>query len=257
MRILQTDRLTPLFGRRARLAQLRRAAFADGWRAFAPALIATGAWALVTGVATVRAGLHLGPALAMSCFVYAGSAQLAALPLMMSGAPMWLILLTATIVNLRFVIFSAGLRPYFRHLSLGRRLLLGYLTGDLAYLVAMRRWGGVETDEAGRTERIWFFFGLCVANWLIWQSMSALGIVLADRIPASWGMDFVGLLALIALVEPSLTDSPSVVGVLVASVVAVVAQPLPLKLAVLAAVLAGVAAAIGAELVQERGGANR
>jgi AzlC protein len=68
----------------------------------------------------------VAPALAMSCFVYAGSAQLAALPLMVSGAPMWLVLLTATIVNLRFVIFSAGLQPYFRHLSVGRRLVLGY-----------------------------------------------------------------------------------------------------------------------------------
>jgi len=50
------------------------------------ALIATGAWALVTGVATVRMGLNLGPALAMSAFVYAGSAQLAAPPLIAAGA---------------------------------------------------------------------------------------------------------------------------------------------------------------------------
>ena len=257
MRILQTEPLASIFGRPDSLAQVRRAAFADGLRSFAPALIATGAWALVTGVATVRIGLHVAPALAMSCFVYAGSAQLAALPLMVSGAPMWLVLMTATIVNLRFVIFSAGLQPYFRHLSLGRRLVLGYLTSDFGYLLASRRWAGSETDEAGRTERIWFFLGLCFANWLTWQSMSVLGILLADRIPPSWGMEFVGVLALITLVEPTLTSSPSVVGVLVASSVAIVAQPLPMRLAVLAAVLAGVAAAICTEIAQERRTANR
>jgi predicted branched-subunit amino acid permease len=69
-------------------------------------------------------------------------------------------------------------------------------------------------------------------------------------------MDFVGVLALITLVAPSLTDAPMIVGVLVASVVAVAANALPLKLSVLAAVLAGVAAAIALELARERRGAG-
>ena len=253
---LSLDRLTALFGRPAALAQARRSAFVTGMRAYAPAAIATAAWALVTGVATVRMGLSLGQALAMSAFVYAGSAQLAALPLIAAGAPIWLILLTATIVNLRFVIFSAGLQPYFRHLSLPRRLLLGYLTSDVGYLLVIRRWSG-GSHKADRTEQVWFFFGLSAANWFIWQSMSVLGILMADRIPPAWGMDFIGVLALITLVVPGLTDLPAVVGVLVACVVAVLANPLPLKLYVLAAVLAGVAAAIATEVVRERRSAQR
>ncbi|HUD26376.1 MAG TPA: AzlC family ABC transporter permease [Burkholderiaceae bacterium] len=248
---MQTEKLTALF-RRSPAQALRLAAFVDGMRAYTPAAIATGAWALVTGVAMVRMGLDLGPALAMSLFVYAGSAQLASLPLITAGAPVWLILLTATIVNLRFVIFSAGLQPYFRHLSLPRRGLLGFLTGDVGYLIAIRRFPAVAHDAAGRTGQVWFYFGLSVANWLAWQSMSVAGILMADRIPPSWGMDFVGVLALITLVAPSLTDAPMVVGVLVASVVAVTANALPLKLSVLAAVLAGVAAAIAVELARER-----
>ena len=250
--MLNSDRITALFGRAPVLAQARRRAFSDGVRSYAPALIATGAWAMVTGVATVRAGLHMGPALAMSVFVYAGSAQLASLPLIAAGAPVWVILLTATVVNLRFVIFSAGLQPYFRHLSLGRRLVLGYLTSDLGYLLALRRWGGRDHAHPASTEQIWFFLGMAVANWAVWQSMSALGILLAGRIPPNWGMDFIGVLALITLVAPSLTDAPSVVGVLVAALVGVLAHGMPLKLSVLAAVLAGVAAAMGTELARER-----
>jgi predicted branched-subunit amino acid permease len=246
------DRLTALFGRPAALAQARRAAFADGVRAFTPALIATAAWAMVTGVATVRTGLHLAEALAMSAFVYAGSAQLASLPLMAAGAPVWVILLTATIVNLRFVIFSAGLQSYFHHLSLTRRLVLGYLTGDLGYLLAMRRWGGSAQTGPASTEQIWFYLGLAAANWATWQTMSVVGIVMADWIPPGWGMDFIGVLALITLVAPSLTDEPSIVGVLVAAVVSVLARGLPLKLSVLVAVLAGVAAAIATEVWRER-----
>ena len=249
--MLPPDRLTALFGRSAPLAQVRRAAFMDGVRSFTPAVIATAAWALVTGVATVRTLGHLGQALAMSGFVFAGSAQLATLPLIAAAAPVWVILLTATIVNLRFVIFSAGLQSYFRHLSLGRRLLLGYLTGDLGYLLALRRWGGAHGGPA-TTEQIWFYVGISFANWVTWQSMSMVGILMASRIPASWGMEFVGVLALITLVVPSLTDLPSIVGVLVAASVAVFARGLPLKLSVLVAVLAGVAAAIGTELARER-----
>ncbi|HEX4585968.1 MAG TPA: AzlC family ABC transporter permease [Burkholderiaceae bacterium] len=243
--------LDGLFGRTAALAQVRRAAFADGVRSFHPALIATAAWALVTGVAMVRMGLQVGPALAMSGFVYAGSAQLASLPLIAAGAPVWVILFTATVVNLRFVIFSVGLQPYFGHLSATRRLLLGYLTGDVGYLLAIRRWGAAQPGPA-TTEQIWFYFGLAVANWVTWQSMSVLGILVADRIPTDWGMDFLGVLALITLVAPSLTDAPSVVGVLVASVVAVAGHGLPMRLSVLVAVLAGVAAAIFTELARDR-----
>jgi predicted branched-subunit amino acid permease len=253
--MFEADRLTALFGRPQALARIRRAAFEDGVRSFAPALIATGAWALVTGVATVRSGMSLGPALAMSAFVYAGSAQLASLPLIGAGAPVWLILLTAAVVNLRFVIFSAGLQPYFRRLSLARRLVLGYLTGDVGYLLAIRRWGsGPQAGTAG-TAQIWFFAGLALANWFTWQSMSAVGILLADRIPVRWGMDFLGVLALITLVAPALTDVPSLTGVLVASVVAILAQGLPMKLSVLAAVLAGVAAAIATEMAREHAAA--
>jgi predicted branched-subunit amino acid permease len=253
--MFEANRLNGLFGRTAALAQIRRAAFADGMRSFSPALIATAAWALVTGVAMVRMGLHVGAALAMSAFVYAGSAQLASLPLIAAGAPVWVILFTATVVNLRFVIFSVGLQPYFGHLSPTRRLLLGYLTGDVGYLLAIRRFVGGQPGPA-TTEQIWFFFGLAVANWVTWQSMSVLGILLADRIPTHWGMDFLGVLALITLVAPSLTDAPSLIGVLVASVVAVVAHGLPMRMSVLAAVLAGVAAAILTELARERRGAR-
>ncbi|HWY72277.1 MAG TPA: AzlC family ABC transporter permease [Burkholderiaceae bacterium] len=254
---LRLDRLTALFGQPPALAQARRAAFVNGMRAYTPAAIATGAWALVTGVATVRMGLHLGQSLAMSAFVYAGSAQLASLPLIAAGAPIWLILLTATIVNLRFVIFSAGLHPYFRHLSLTQRLVLGYLTSDVGYLLVIRRWGGGPHEGADRTEQTWFFLGLSVANWFTWQSMSVVGILMADRIPPAWGMDFIGVLALITLVVPGLTDAPAVVGVLVACVVAVLANALPLKLSVLAAVVAGVTAAMATEVVRERRGAGR
>ena len=76
------------------------------------------AWGLITGVAMVKSGLPVPLAVLMSLLVFAGTAQLAALPLMASGAPIWVVWATALCLNLRFVIFSAQWRPYIAHLPL-------------------------------------------------------------------------------------------------------------------------------------------
>ncbi len=49
------------------------------------------AWGFVTGIAMVKGGLSPELAVAMSLLVYAGSAQLASLPLLAAGAPMGVI----------------------------------------------------------------------------------------------------------------------------------------------------------------------
>jgi predicted branched-subunit amino acid permease len=51
-----------------------------------------------------------------------------------AGAPMWVILAAAFCVNLRFVVFSAHLRPYMMHLPRLRRVVSGFVTGDLSYV---------------------------------------------------------------------------------------------------------------------------
>ena len=78
----------------------------------------------------------------MTLLVYAGSAQLTAAPLIVGGAPLWVVLAAAFCVNLRFVVFSLHLRTYQRYLPRGQRLLTGYLTGDLSYVFFARRYLG-------------------------------------------------------------------------------------------------------------------
>ena len=251
-----------LFGSRPELAQTRQQAFGEGLRAVLPALLATGTWGLVTGVAMVKIGMSQLEALGMTLLVFAGSAQLAALPLIAAGAPIWVVLLTATVVNLRFVIFSAGLYPYFARYTLGRRLLLGYVTSDVGFAISLQRWtaaqarGEVDTaeDALAPTRRVWFFLGIAAGNWLSWQTMSILGIFLAGQVPGTWGLDFAAILALIALTVPMLNGKPNVVGALVAAAVAVAAAGLPLKLGLVAAVVAGIAAALATDIALERAG---
>ena len=104
----------------------------------------------MTGVAMVKSGMSTVEALLMALIVFAGSSQLAAIPLIMAGAPMWVILVTAFCVNLRFVVFSAHMRPYLMHLPRWQRLVTGYLSADLTYVLFVQHFPKPATDDAGR-----------------------------------------------------------------------------------------------------------
>ena len=81
--------------------------FRDALRLSAPTIPGLIAWGIVTGMAMIQSGLTLWQGLLMTFIVYAGSAQLAALPLLAAGAPVSMIFFTAIMINLRFIIFSA------------------------------------------------------------------------------------------------------------------------------------------------------
>jgi predicted branched-subunit amino acid permease len=78
------------------------------------------AWPIVTNIALLSAGLKPLQTFWFNILVYAGSAQLAVMPLIAGDCPLWTIWLTALIVNLRFVIFSAGIQPHFKKYSFGK-----------------------------------------------------------------------------------------------------------------------------------------
>ena len=219
-------------------------------REAAPSLLAIGIWGFVTGIAMLKSGLSELQAGLMTFFVYAGSAQLTALPLIESGAPLWLITAAAMVVNIRFVIFGAALQPYFRHLSGGKRFFLGYLTSDIAFVLFMSRFA--NDKGVGRTSHLWYFLGLILPNWLVWQLSSFAGIYLGGFIPDSWGIEYAAILALMAVVIPLIKTRPLLMCLVVAGVVAWFGQLLPLRLGIVAAVVAGIAAGVVTEQLQHK-----
>ncbi len=240
------------FGAEPAQARVRRTALLAGvWRA-APSLVATGVWGIVTGVAMVNSGLAPLQAAAMSLLVFAGSAQLAALPLMAAAAPVWVVLLTALVINLRFVIFSAALYPHLKHLPLARRALLGYVTADFSFAVGMAHWDKVSPQERGAPEQLAFLIGAAASTWFVWQATSLAGVALGAQIPSAWGLDFVIVVSLIALVLPMISNRPALVGVITSGIVAVLAAPLPLRLGLVVAVIVGMLAAMAADIAVEK-----
>jgi predicted branched-subunit amino acid permease len=218
----------------------RRVAFKLGQRAILVSLPGTFAWGLISGVAMVKGGLPVGWAMAMSLLVYAASAQLAALPLIVTGAPLWVIVATGLITNLRFVIYSAAIRPHFTDRTLARRAALGYFMTDFTFTLFMR--SAQEGTLPQRHPDSWFA-GVCSTNWITWQLSAFTGIVGASYVPTDWGLEFTGTLALVALVGPSLIARPAVIGAAVAAIVALLAHGLPFKLGLFSGALAGIVAA--------------
>jgi predicted branched-subunit amino acid permease len=230
-----------------------REEFWEGVRDQTSVAMGIGAWALMTGVAMVQSGLSALEAVLMTLIVYAGSAQLAAVPMITAGAPMWVILAAAFCVNLRFVVFSAHLRPYLMHLPRWQRLVTGYVTGDLSYVFFSRRFPHVGTtpDELARQQA--YLMGNCAVNYVAWMSMSLLGIALANAIPLSWGLGFAGILALLGVLCSLASSRLRMVSAGVAGAAAVAAWALPLKLNILVAIASAVAICLVLERFRPNG----
>jgi len=222
-------------------AHRRHPEYQRGFVEMAGAATGIAAWGLMTGVAMVKSGLSLTEALLMGVAVFAGSSQLAAIPLIQAGAPVWVILATGFCVNLRFVVFSAHLRPYLMHLPRWQRLVTGYLAADLTYVLFTKRFPQPGTNDAERAAQMAYLAGSGGINWASWVFSSVLGVVLANWVPTAWGLGFAGILALAGILASLATSPLRWVSAGVAGTAAVAAFALPLKLNILVAIAAAVA----------------
>jgi predicted branched-subunit amino acid permease len=207
------------------------------------------AWGMMTGVAMINSGMSLIEAVAMTLLVYAGSSQLAAIPLIAAGAPVAVIMATAFCVNLRFVVFSAHMRPYLMHWPRRMRLFVGYLTTDLSYVVFTRRFHQPPQDDAQKQAQLAYLLGGCTSIWCSWQLASLLGIALAQSIPSHWGLGFAGILALLGVACSLASTRLRVMSAGVAGAAAVAAFALPFKLNIVVAIAVAVALSLMMEKI--------
>jgi predicted branched-subunit amino acid permease len=247
--MLESMRLAAIIS--ALLPPIDRGAYHEGTRAMVPFAFPIGVWGLVTGVAMVNAGLSIPIAILITLTVFAGSAQLAVLPLLITATPLPVVWVTALLVNLRFVIFAAAARRSFVTLRWQQRMLAGYLNGDLGFALFSRRFA--DAEHQGNPEQWGFFYGGAVVNWLAWIGASIAGILLGASAPETWGLNQAAYFALLAVLIPMVHRAPVAAGVLVTAVVAVITVHFPMRLGLLLAVVAGVLVAMLAEALHPEG----
>lgn len=227
-----------------------RETYREGVKLALPTMPGIFAWGMVSGIAIMKAGLTLWQALGMTFIVFAGSAQLSAVPMMAANVPPSVIFVTSLIVNLRFVIFGAAIGPHFAHLPWYKRIWYGYLNADVTMALFPRRFPFSTRYQPEGKEG--FYKGICYTNWWVWQCGSVIGILLGSQIPASWGVGFAGTLALLAIMIPLALNAAAFAGVLVAGAVSVGAYGLPYRLGLLLAVLVGIVVALGVDNMLEK-----
>ncbi len=225
------------------------AAFVSGAKAIAPVLLALIPFAVAFGATAMGNGLSALEALGMSVFVFAGAAQLAAIPLLSAGASVAVVVLTVLIINLRLTLYSASLAPHFGGLTAGWKGILSYLLTDQAYAATITRFDDGETEEP---DKRWFYLGVALAIWVTWQAATMLGVFLGAWASEGWSLDFVLPLTFIALAVAAIKDRMTAAAALSAGVAAVFAAALPLNLGLITAALVGVLGGLVAENVAER-----
>ena len=228
----------------------QRKAFKAGAKEMLSPILGIAAWGLVTGVAIAQSTLTTWQAVVFCVLSFAGSAQLAALPLIVAFAPISIAVLTALVVNLRFVIYSAALARPLAHLTFRHRLWLSYLVGDVPFALYTRRF----SHEPQSPIRVAYLTGIVVTNYLGWQTSILVGLALGASVPREWGLELAGTLALLAILIPMIErNRHTAVGVLVTAVVAVPSNVLPLHLGVLVSIACGVVAALLSDTWSFRG----
>lgn len=213
-----------------------------GIRDVAPLLPGIVPFGMVAGIASVTAGLRLGEAVAMSVVVFAGASQLAALDLLGADAPLAVVVVTATVINLRMLMYSASIAPYLRDLSAKWKGGLAYLLTDQAYALSVANYRSERSFD-----RKAYYLGVALTLWVVWQLTTATGVFLGTGVPDAWGLEFAVPLVFLALLVPAMEDGPTTIAAVASGGVAVVGAGLPLNVGLLVAATVGILVGLVAE----------
>ena len=220
----------------------------SGFLAFLPLSVGLIPWALVVGMAMTSAGFTPLQAMGMNILVFAGTAQLGTLPLIVDQAPLWLIVATALALNLRFVIFSAAIAPCFAGVSTPMRWFAGHLLTDGSFACCFEPMRAADDPRW----RLGYFLATGVWSWLLWQVFALIGILAAHRLPRDWSLEFMASIALIVLLVPMAKVRPMLVAALAGGASATLLRQMPLRLGIVTGIAIGIAAGFAAEHWQEK-----
>lgn len=207
-----------------------------GMQHFIPVSIGVVPYALVLGVLMNTMGMATFNALGMTLIMWTGVAQVVTLDLMQQQAPVLIIIFTALVLNLRYIMYSASLAPYLRELSPLSKGLLAFAISDQSYALSMVRFHGQHANE----HNVSYYAGASFAMYLLWVAAVSCGILMGAVIPRAWSLDFALPVTFIALLGPNLRHKSHCMAALTAAGVAIVAKGLPWGLGLMCGAFSGI-----------------
>ncbi|WP_260958585.1 AzlC family ABC transporter permease [Pseudomonas citri] len=222
-------------------------AFMDSARGVLPFATGIIPFGLIAGVTAVEMGMSPTTIMGMTLFFYSGSAQIAVLQLMQNAALPITMVVTALVINLRFLMYSASLAPYLQRLPRRKTWPLSYMLSDQAFALCSLKLG---SGELGRFA-FPYYAGAAVTLWIGWNLSVLAGILLGARIPESWSLSFAIPLSFLALLVPSIRNAATLCAALAGGALALLAIDLPYNLGMLTASLGGIVTGLTVEHFQQ------
>ncbi len=179
-------------------------------------------------------------AIAMSMFVFAGSAQFVAIGLISIDTPLWVIVSTTFIVNLRHLLYAADLVKYIKHLPISTRFIMGFGLIDETYAAVRPLYGtGAISKESGHQA----FLGSFLSFYIMWNITTVIGIMFGELIPgmSEWGLEFAMVATFIGIITPYLKSYPFWLSMISAGMSSLILFDLPNNLGLLLSAIIGVA----------------
>lgn len=228
----------------------RRAEFWAGARDTFPLIVGAVPFGIIFGAVAVTSGVTVGGTLAMSAFVFAGSAQFVGAGLIANGVAPLVIVLTTFVVNLRHALYAASLAPHMKHLPQRWLIPLGFWLTDETYVVVISRYNRADASPY----KHWYYLGSAVFMYINWQVCTWIGLVAGQAIPnpRAWGLDFALVVTFIGMLSQFVRSRPALAASVVAGAAAVAAHGLPNQMGLLVAALLGILAGVAVESWQAK-----
>ncbi len=210
-----------------------------------PLVVGAIPFGIIFGTLAISSGFSFWGTMAMSAFVFAGSAQFIAVGLIAAGTLWPVIILTTFVVNVRHALYSATLAPYVSKLPQRWKVPLAFWLTDETFVVVANRYN--QNPDSPYTH--WYYLGSSLWMYLNWQLCTFLGLTIGRLLPniAEWGLDFAMSVTFIGMVIPYLVSIPMVASVIVAGTVAALTYPLPHQSGLIVAAIAGIITGIVVE----------
>ena len=232
----------------------RRTEILDGLRITLPFMVGAAPFGAIFGALATSQPLHLSPfeAMALSLFVFSGSAQFVAIALMAAATPVWVIWLVTFILNLRHTLYAATLVGYVRHLPLGWRLILSAGLTDETFAAMEDRYRrlGLQCNSH------WAYLASVIAMHVNWNCWTLVGIAIGTQMKGvdGLGLEFAAVATFIGMVVQKLRSPGALTAAAVAGIMAAMLAALPYKAGLTIATLAAIAVAVMVERHIERRG---
>jgi len=208
-----------------------------GARAILPLSIGAFPFGLAYGVTVVESSMNDLLGLVASFIVLAGAAQLAVGDLIDQGAPWFVVVGTALVINARFIMYSGALAPSFSGYPKRWRIPLAHFMTDQATVTSLLY---NERERAPR-KRLPYYLGAGLSFAAAWWIGTTIGVVIGTTIPAELQVGFAAPLMFIALAVPSIRDRAALIAAAVGFSVTLIARDAPMNTGLLIGAATGIA----------------